>query len=89
MAKDIIKFWAPWCSPCSVYAPTFEKVKQELSETAHHFFEVNVDEDTQGLAAEYKVRNIPCTVIVEDGVEVARQVGPLAEDQLRDFILTN
>jgi len=88
MAKDIIKFWAPWCGPCNQYTSTFEKVKQELLETAN-FFEVNVDEDTQELTSEYKIKGIPCTVIVKDGMEIARQSGALTEDQLRDFILLN
>ena len=88
MIKQIIKFWAPWCSPCKVYAPKFEKVKQELLESID-FTEVNVDEDSEGLSAQYKVRGIPCTVIVKDGVEVARQAGALTEEQLREFILTN
>jgi thioredoxin len=88
MAKEVLKFWAPWCSPCSAYAPTFEKVKQELSQRAN-FFEVNVDEDTQELSAEYKVRGIPCTIILEEGIEVARQTGALTEEQLKELISTN
>jgi thioredoxin 2 len=88
MAKKVLKFWAPWCGPCSQYAPTFEKVKQELvGETI--FQEVNVDEDGEGLTAEYKIKGIPCTVILQNGVEVARQAGALTEDQLREFILVN
>jgi len=88
MSKKVIKFFADWCGPCKVYAPTFEKVKQELVD-ALDFLEVNVDEDTQGLTTEYKVRGIPCTVIVKDGVEVSRQAGSLTEEQLRELILTN
>lgn len=86
MAKKVIKFWASWCGPCKVYAPTFEKVKQEL-EGEIEFQEVNVEEDTEGLAAEYKVRGIPLTVVLQDGVKVREQSGRLGEQQLRDFIL--
>jgi thiol-disulfide isomerase/thioredoxin len=86
MAKKVIKFWAGFCGPCKVYAPTFEKVKQEL-EGDIEFQEVNVEEDTEGLAAEYKVRGIPLTVLLEDGVKVKEQTGRLGEQQLRDFIL--
>lgn len=86
MAKKVIKFWAGFCGPCKVYAPAFEKVKQEL-EGEIEFQEVNVEEDTEGLAAEYKVRGIPHTVVLEDGVKVKEQSGRLGEQQLRDFIL--
>lgn len=86
MAKKVIKFWAPWCGPCKVYAPAFDKVKQELQGEIE-FQEVNVEEDTEGLAAEYKVRGIPLTVVLQDGVKVKEQSGRLGEQQLRDFIL--
>ncbi len=86
MAKKVIKFYATWCNPCKVYAPAFEKVKQEL-EGDIEFQEVNVEEDTEGLAAEFKVRGIPLTVLLEDGVKVKEQSGRLDEKQLKDFIL--
>lgn len=84
--KRVLKFYSNGCNPCKVYAPTFEKVKQEL-EGEIEFQEVNVEEDTEGLAAEYKVRGIPLTVVLEDGVKVKEQSGRLGEQQLRDFIL--
>lgn len=86
MAKKVIKFWASWCGPCKVYAPAFEKVKQEL-EGEIEFQEVNIEEDTEGLVLEYKVKGIPLTVVLEDGVKVKEQSGRLGEQQLRDFIL--
>ena len=88
MAKEVIKFWAPWCSPCSTYAPTFKKVKQDLSQSIV-FTEINVDEDLEGLTAQYRVKGIPCTVVINGGVEVSRQAGALSEEQLRELILTN
>ena len=88
MAKEVIKFWAPWCGPCNQYAPIFEKVKQELMGEIN-FQEVNADEDPEGLATQYKVRGIPCTVIVENGVEVTRQAGAISEEQLKELILNN
>jgi|APGre2960657373_1045057.scaffolds.fasta_scaffold80487_4 thioredoxin len=88
MAKEVIKFFANWCGPCKIYAPKFEKVKQELSEEVT-FTEVNVEEDPKGLCAEYKVRGIPCTVVLEDGVEISRETGMLTEEILKDLILKN
>jgi len=73
MAKKVIKFWAPWCGPCNSYTPAFQNVKQELQSEQIEFVEVNVEEDPEGLTADYKVKGIPCTVILQDGVEVARR----------------
>lgn len=86
MAKQVIKFYATWCGPCSVYAPTFERVKQDLQDIIE-FKEVDVEQDEENLSAEYKVKGIPMTVLVEDGKVKKSQSGRMGELQLREFIL--
>ena len=86
MEKTVIKFWAPWCSPCSQYAPTFEKVKEELQEGIE-FVEINIDEDTNNLTGQYGVRGIPTTIIIQDGKKVKAQSGRMGQQELTDFIL--
>lgn len=87
MAKQVIKFWAGYCGPCSAYAPTFEKVKQELEGDIIEFLEINVEEDPENLSGQYKVRGIPHTVVVQDGAEPKAASGRLSEEQLKDLIL--
>ena len=82
----VIKFYADWCGPCRVYAKTFDKVSEELKENVE-FVNVNVEKDTTGLAAQYKVASIPMTVIIKDGVENIKS-GRLNEDQLKSLILS-
>jgi len=83
--KKVIKFYADWCGPCKLYAPIFEKVSEELKDQAE-FVNVNIEKDTTGLAAEYKVQAIPTTVLVNEGVEKSK-TGRLEEADLRNFIL--
>ena len=79
----VIKFYADWCGPCKSYAPIFEKVVNELGV---EYENINVDNDTTGLAAKYKVRSIPLTVFVnEDGSEL-KETGILSEDKLKQLI---
>ena len=85
--KKIIKFWAPWCGPCRMYAPTFTKVADKFKDQID-VVEVDVDQDTEGLAGEYKVRNIPFTVMVREDGSVVSKVGVLTEDQLEELILS-
>jgi thiol-disulfide isomerase/thioredoxin len=82
----VIKFYADWCGPCRVYAKTFDKVSEELKENAE-FVNINVEKDTTGLAAKYKVTSIPTTVIIKDGVENIKS-GRLSEEQLKTFIIS-
>ena len=68
----LVDFWAPWCGPCKMVAPTLN----EIAETEEDITigKVNVD-NNQDLAKKYKVRNIPTMVIFKNGVEVGRIVG--------------
>ena len=86
MAKQVIKFYANWCGPCKVYAPTFTKIKEELQGDIE-FLEINVEEDTENLSGQYGVRGIPHTVVLEDGKQVQAQSGRLTEEQLKELIL--
>jgi len=83
---EIIKFYADWCGPCKVYAPIFEKVTSDLNV---EYKNINVDTDTEGLAAEYKIRSIPATVIVKEDGTVIKEVGLLQEDKLTTLIKEN
>lgn len=87
MAKQVIKFWASWCGPCSVYAPTFERVKQELQSDEIKFIEVNIEQDPDNLSGEYKVRGIPHTVVIKEDGTTVQASGRLGEQALKDLIL--
>ena len=68
----LVDFWAPWCAPCKIVAPTLN----DIAETQSDFTvaKVNVDHNQQ-LAKKFKVRNIPTMIILKDGVEAGRIVG--------------
>ncbi len=79
-----IKFYADWCGPCKMYSKIWDKVVEEVEGV--EFVEINVDKDTTGLAAEYKVRSIPMTVIIKEGQEI-KKTGLLQEKELKDLII--
>ncbi len=86
MAKQVIKFYADWCNPCKMYGPTFDRVKQDLQDIIE-FTEVNIEQDTDNLSGEYKVKGIPHTVLLENGKVKKSQSGRMEEEQLKEFIL--
>ncbi len=87
MTKTAIKFYADWCGPCKVYAKAWEEVSTEL-ENEVKFLNVDVDNDDSGLAAKYKVRSIPHTVIIsnESGDTLATKSGRLSSTELKSLI---
>ena len=80
-----IKFYADWCGPCKMYSKVWNKVSEELKEEVE-FVEIDVDKDTTGLAAKYKVRSIPMTVILKEKDEV-KMTGLIQEKELKELIL--
>jgi thioredoxin 1 len=80
----IVDFWAPWCGPCKVVAPTLDKLAREYSGKLL-VAKVNTDENPEW-ANNYGVQGIPTMLFVSEGKIVHRQVGALPEPMLRDII---
>jgi len=85
MAVKAIKFYATWCGPCKIYGKAWDKVANELKEEVE-FVDVDIDKDTTGLAAEYKVTSVPHTVIIKDGNTI-QETGRLNVADLKNLIL--
>ena len=80
----IVDFWAPWCGPCKMMAPTFSKVASNYP-LKTLFTKVNT-QDEQNLGARFNIQSIPTLVIFKDGIEVQRVSGALDENSLNQFI---
>jgi thioredoxin 2 len=76
----LVDFWAPWCGPCRMMAPEFERAAAEL-EPAVRLVKVNVDEDP-ALAQRFQTRSIPTLVLAFQGRELARAAGARSAVQL-------
>ena len=80
----VVDFWAPWCGPCRMMAPAYEKVSQDMQGKAR-FVKVNT-EDEQGLAATYNIRSIPTLAVFAGGREIARQPGAISAPDLARWV---
>jgi thioredoxin 1 len=80
----IVDFWAPWCGPCRMVAPTLEKLAKEY-EDKMLVAKVNTDENPEW-AGRYQVQGIPTMLFVAQGKIVHRQVGALPEPILREIV---
>ncbi len=80
----VVDFWAPWCGPCRMVAPTLEKLAKEHSSELT-IAKVNTDENPEW-ATKYGVQGIPTMLFVANGKIVHRQVGALPEGMLREVV---
>ena len=77
----MVDFWATWCAPCRIVAPTVEELAKEYEGKAK-FVKVNTDENSE-LATQYKIRGIPTLMFIRDGQVVDQIVGAVAKGQLK------
>ena len=80
----IMDFYADWCGPCRAISPIIEKVAKEY-EGKVSLVKVDCDECTD-LAAEMEIKTIPTVIIMNEGEQVARNVGYMTETQIKKFI---
>jgi len=77
----LIDFWAPWCGPCRMVAPTVDKLAAELAGRLR-VVKINTDENP-GLGQRYGIQGIPTMMIFKDGQLVSRWSGALPEGAIR------
>ena len=75
----LVDFWAPWCGPCRVIAPSLEEIAQERADL--DIVKLNVD-DNQATAARYDVMSIPTLILFKDGEPAHKIIGAMPKSRL-------
>jgi thioredoxin 1 len=69
----LVDFWAEWCAPCRLLAPTFERLAATYGDEIS-FAKVNVDELPE-VAGQYGIRSIPTLLLLREGKVIEELVG--------------
>ena len=76
----LVDFWAEWCGPCRMLAPTFEKLAAKYGNDIT-FAKVDVDELPE-VASKYGIRSIPTLLLLREGQVLEQWVGVRSYDDL-------
>ncbi|MCP4326177.1 MAG: thioredoxin TrxC [Alteromonadales bacterium] len=79
----VVDFWAPWCGPCTNFAPVFEAV------SAEHKIARFVKVDTQAqqqLGAAHNIRSIPTLKVFKQGKVIDTLNGALPKAQFKEWL---
>ena len=76
----LLDFWATWCGPCMMIAPTLEEIARE-NEGKLKIGKVNVDEQME-LTMKFGVTSIPLLVVMENGQIVKKAVGAMPKAKI-------
>ena len=80
----VVDFWAEWCGPCRMIAPSLEELSNEYNGKLT-VVKINIDENPQ-TPTKYGVRGIPTLMIFQNGQVAATKVGALPKTKIKEWI---
>ena len=76
----LVDFWATWCMPCRMLAPTIEEIAEEFSDEVK-VCKVNID-DEPSLATKFGITSIPTLLVIKNGEVVKTSVGYIPKEKI-------
>ncbi|MEE8256793.1 MAG: thioredoxin [Acidobacteriota bacterium] len=80
----LVDFWAPWCAPCRLIAPTVEAFAKDYAGRAK-VGKVNVDEN-MSTSAKYNIQGIPALLVFKEGELRDQIVGANSKENIQAML---
>ena len=80
----LVDFWAEWCGPCRMMAPTVDSIATEYLGRVK-VGKLNVDENGS-TAMRYQIRGIPTLLLFKDGQVVEQRVGAVGKSEVQKML---
>ena len=80
----LVDFWAEWCGPCKMIAPSIEQLATEYEGKAR-VFKVDVDHNGD-IASQYGIMSIPALLVFKGGKVVDQMVGAAPKAAIADLL---
>jgi thioredoxin 1 len=80
----LVDFFATWCGPCRMFAPTFDEFAADHDEVAC----VKIDVDQLGeIAKRFGIMSIPTIILFKNGEPAKKNAGTMDLEELEEFAL--
>ena len=80
----LVDFWAEWCGPCRMIAPSVEAVAEQYGDKAG-VYKMNVDEN-MNVPQRFGIRGIPTLILFKNGQEQERIVGAVSREAIAKVV---
>jgi thioredoxin 1 len=79
----LVDFYADWCGPCKMIAPTVEEIAKEHDE--YVVCKINVDE-AMPLAIKYGIESIPTLIAIKNGEQTGKIIGLRPKEAILEML---